>query len=241
MPLHRPPYLSGDKMTTGIYRLVFKNTNKCYIGQSINIEQRFKAHTNSLLKGTCNPKLFQAYNNFGLPDLDILCECSEKELDSLEAQAIEIFNSVEHGFNIYHDASQTPKYYGENSPRCNYTNEQLISAAKLLANPTNKAKDIAEQLDITLDVVQSIASLKCHGWLKEEIPETYEKLAQLRGTRKNPRTAIYNVSVISPTGTVYTSITNLKTFCELHELDRTNFRKLLKGKQKVCSGWKVVN
>lgn len=235
------PVLAETVMTIGIYRLVFKGTSQCYIGQSIQIEQRFKAHINSFKNKTCNPKLLNAYAYFGLPQLDILCECSEKELDCVEAEAIEIFDSVDNGFNIYRDANQTPKYYGENSPRCKFSNYQLITVAKLLANPNNKAKDIAEQLNVTLDVVQSIASLKCHGWIKEEIPEIYKTLVELKGTRKNPKAATYNISVISPTGIVYTNITNLKTFCELHQLDRANFRKLLKGKQKVCSGWKVIN
>ena len=44
-------------MTIGIYRLVFKDTDKCYIGQSVHIEKRFKDHLNSFKTETATTKL----------------------------------------------------------------------------------------------------------------------------------------------------------------------------------------
>ena len=60
-------------MTIGIYRLCFKNTDKCYIGQSTSIELRYKHHLNSFIVKKANPKMMEAYNTYGFPSLEILC------------------------------------------------------------------------------------------------------------------------------------------------------------------------
>ena len=227
-------------MTIGIYRLIFEGTTSCYVGQSINIETRFRQHISSLVSGTCNSKMSEAYKCFGLPVLDVLCECIESELDSLEIEAIEIFDCVNNGFNMI--ANTTPSTSGEDHPRCSYSNQKLLEVAKLLSISTNKAKDVSDKTGVSFHVVQDIASLKTHGWIKDIDPEVYKKLVSLKGTRKNPKTlqdrGIEYPVVICPKQNTY-KITNLKVFCEEHSLDRSNFRRMLKGQSKICQGWKL--
>lgn len=232
-------------MTIGIYRLIFNGTDKCYIGQSINIEHRYKQHLNSFIVGNANSKMQEAYLLFGLPILDILCECRPDELNSIEAEAIEIFDSANKGFNIYSSASITPSYKGQEHPRCKCTNQEIMYIAKLLSCPTNTGLDISKITGISLHIIQAVASLSSHGWIKDEDPELYQQLINLRGKRKNPRDAskrgITYPAVVSPCGTVYSNISNLKQFCEEHSLQRSNFRRMLLGKNKVCVGWKLAN
>lgn len=232
-------------MTIGIYRLCFKGTDRCYIGQSTSIETRYRAHLNSFQTEKANPKMMDAYKKYGLPSLEILCECSTEELNDLEAEAIDVYNSVSNGYNIYSSAENTPIYYGEKHPRAKYTNEKLLEVAYLLTDPINKAKDISEITGVALDTVQDIASLKVHGWMEKEDPEMYKKLISLKGTRKNPKgiaaRGIVYPPVLSPSGNIYTNITNLSKFCEEHGLCRPNFRKVLLGKIKSSLGWKLVS
>lgn len=231
-------------MTIGIYRLCFKGTDRCYIGQSTSIEARYRAHLNSFINGKASPKMMEAYLLYGSPSLEILCECSIDELNDLEAGAIEVYNSVDNGFNIYYSAKDTPLYYGEKHPRSRYSNEQILKAAKLLTDPKNKGLYVAAITGIDLDSVQSISSLKVHGWIQKEDPETYKKLVELKGTRKNPKDisdrGIVYPPVIAPDGKVYSNITNLSKFCQEHNLSRPNFRKLLKGKIKTSLGWRLI-
>lgn len=188
--------------------------------------------------------MMEAYNTYGFPFLEILCECSSEELNDLEAEAIEIYNSVNNGFNIKHSAQEAPIYYGEEHPRCKYSNEALLKTAELLTDPNNKAKDISKITGVSLDVVQAIASLKVHNWIEKKNPEIYDKLVLLKGTRKNPKgiaaRGIVYPPVQSPDGTIYTNISNLSKFCEEHGLCRPNFRKLLKGKINSSLGWRLV-
>ena len=227
-------------MTIGIYRLLFSGTTKCYVGQSINIENRFRQHITSLISGTSNKKMLEAYTSFGLPKLDILSECTEAELDTLEIETIDIFDCVNNGFNMI--ATTTPSNTGEDHPRCTYSNEKIIEVAKLLSDTANKAKDISDKTGVSIFVVQDIANLKTHGWIKEHSPEIHAKLVVLKGTRKNPRTIQDRGTeyplVISPSKVTY-RITNLKRFCDEHTLDRSNFRRMLQGSYKSCAGWKV--
>ena len=231
-------------VTSGIYKLNFLGTQQVYIGQSINIEHRFRQHINSLLNNTANFKMLKAFALHGLPSLEILCECTPDELDDLETEAIQIFNSVEQGLNIFYTSTQTPQAYGEAHGCSLYTNEQIIAAATLLTNPSNKAKWISEKTGVSIDVIYDIARLKSHSWIKNVVPEIYNKIFELRGTRKNPKTladrgTIYP-PVQCPSGNVYKDICNLKQFCEQHNLSRSNFRRLLKGISKTCTGWKLA-
>lgn len=230
--------------TCGIYKLNFSSTHLVYIGQSINIEHRFRQHVNSLLNNSANFKMLKAFAEYGLPSLEILCECSPNELNDLETEAIQIFNSAKYGLNIFHTSNQTPHLHGETHGCSLYTNEQIIEVATLLTDPTNKAKWISEKTKVSVDVVYDIAKLKSHAWIKSVVPEIYNKIYELSGTRKNPKTLADRGTVYPPVqcpnGTIYKNICNLKQFCEQHNLSRSNFRRLLKGISKTCTGWKLA-
>lgn len=93
-------------MTTGIYKITNLVTNKVYIGQSVNIERRWAEH---------KARAFDSHNNcFHLPlyrsirkhglnsfQFEILCRCSEEELNMKEAEYIQQYNSIiPNGYNI---------------------------------------------------------------------------------------------------------------------------------------------
>lgn len=74
-------------MTTGIYEIVCTGNGKRYIGQSINIEKRFREHRNQLKRGVRENKYFQnAWNKYGESsfEFNILEECDEDVLTSRE-------------------------------------------------------------------------------------------------------------------------------------------------------------
>ena len=75
-------------MTCGIYKLNFNNTEKVYIGQSIDIESRFSKHKSALSRGVAAPKLQAAHTLYGIPNLEILTECAISELNSYEKETI---------------------------------------------------------------------------------------------------------------------------------------------------------
>jgi group I intron endonuclease len=74
--------------TCGIYKIVNKVTNQCYVGQSQRIEKRIKEHFRLLRWGKhTNPHLQNAFNKYGADNFygAIEVECADlDELDMLE-------------------------------------------------------------------------------------------------------------------------------------------------------------
>lgn len=71
-------------MTSGVYELKFSSGDR-YIGKSINIENRWVQHRESMLKGTAAKPLQRAFSRYGFPAGDIMLECHTDHIDIMEA------------------------------------------------------------------------------------------------------------------------------------------------------------
>lgn len=86
-------------MTCGIYKIENLINNKIYIGQSIEIENRFHKHLNA----NDNFYIHKALRKYGKDNFtfQIIEECSPKLLDEREKYWIEYYNSlVPNGYNM---------------------------------------------------------------------------------------------------------------------------------------------
>ena len=70
-------------MTSGIYQLNFAD-QAYYIGQSQDMETRWKQHADKFLKGKAAAKMQDAYNQLGMPHAGIVIECHKDYLDIME-------------------------------------------------------------------------------------------------------------------------------------------------------------
>lgn len=89
----------------GIYKITNKINNKSYIGQSINIEQRWKEHKKRIYNLNCseyNKPLYRSIRKYGLENFtfEVLEECSQELLNEKEQYWIKKFNSFEEGYNL---------------------------------------------------------------------------------------------------------------------------------------------
>jgi len=78
-------HILEDNMTCGIYKITEHSTGKCYIGQSKNIQNRWKGHHKRF-----SPQFF---------NYEILISCNKIELDTFEKEFIAHFDSHHNGFN----------------------------------------------------------------------------------------------------------------------------------------------
>ena len=85
-------------MTTGIYQLNF-GEQAYYIGKSVDIETRWKQHTNKFLKRTAAQQMQYAYDQLGMPRFGIVTRCHKDYLDILEGYYINIQNSYPNCLN----------------------------------------------------------------------------------------------------------------------------------------------
>ena len=86
-------------MSCGIYKITNKINNKVYIGQSINMEQRWKKHQNS----KDDFLIHKAINKYNIVNFEftILEECPQSDLDEKERYWINYYNSqAPNGYNM---------------------------------------------------------------------------------------------------------------------------------------------
>ena len=93
----------GTSNKIGIYKITQISTDKCYIGQSKNIKDRFRDHMKCGL-GIDTPvgnKLYKAMLDSSIEDFtfELIEECSEKDLDEKEKYFISLYQSYDYGFN----------------------------------------------------------------------------------------------------------------------------------------------
>lgn len=88
---------------TGIYKITNTITNQCYIGQSVDIETRWKQHVYESKKLHEKSKFYLALNQYGVEafEFEILEECplEQEILDERERYWIEYYDSYNNGYN----------------------------------------------------------------------------------------------------------------------------------------------
>lgn len=223
-------------MTIGIYKLVFNNTDKVYIGQSNCIEKRWTSHISNMRFGKATSKLQKAYNDYGISHYEVLCECSIKELNALEIEAIEIYDSYNNGFNST-PSSTGPNLLGENNPSALETNDTYREVLRLLVqtNPTLNKREISDICNVSIYTVRHIAALESHIWLKEDMPEEYSKLVLLKNNKYYRGTQY--PKLISPDGDIH-EVSNITNFSKLNNLSQPKITEVMQGTRLHHKGWK---
>ena len=88
----------------GIYKITNLINGKSYIGQSVQIERRWKEH----LIPSANSLIAQSIKKYGKENFnfEILEECQQKELNQKERYWIQYFNTIKpNGYNVAEDTS----------------------------------------------------------------------------------------------------------------------------------------
>ena len=86
-------------MTSGIYKFQNLITQEVYIGQSVDIQERYKHHQREWLNGTT--KLYQAIQQYGWDNFshEIVEYCSIDQLNERERYWIDYYDSWHNGYN----------------------------------------------------------------------------------------------------------------------------------------------
>ena len=97
------PIILGQEKVCGIYKITNTQTEECYIGQSTDCRVRWNNHCKHGL-GIDTPeknKLYAAMQQYGLENFtfELLEECDPEELNERERYYIDMFNSVDFGYN----------------------------------------------------------------------------------------------------------------------------------------------
>lgn len=93
----------GTTTKCGIYKITNLLTKQCYIGQSVNIQDRFKQHVKCGLgiDASATNKLYKAMQQEGVWNFsfELMEECSRTELNEKEKFWIQMYQSDIYGYN----------------------------------------------------------------------------------------------------------------------------------------------
>lgn len=167
-------------MCIGIYLIRNKANNKVYVGQSVDIKQRWYNHKRELKNGThYNEHLQKAYNKYGKENFEfkIIEYCTEEELDELESKWIKEFDSMNYnkGYNSESGGNKNKRF-----------SEERIKAISGKGNPmynkhhTEETKEIirnknrGQNSKLTVKQVSEIKEMLLKGKSCKELAEKYE-------------------------------------------------------------------
>lgn len=228
-------------MTTGIYALYWEQEpDLVYIGQSINIQKRYKNHIYNLCRNThSNYKVLNKYIKYNtLPNLEIIEVCEVSELDVKEIYWTKEFNSIVGGLNIV-EAGHSLQ--GIDHPRSKYS---LIEILKVFGyNSLHKykhltAKEIAKIVGVNKSLVASIRCGDAHIWLKEKYPYIYNRMLSIDRPAIGGTIAVSYI-LKSPEGT-NTTVPNLCVFAKENKLDYSALYKVVRGERPHHKGWTFI-
>lgn len=93
----------GTKKICGIYKITNLKTQQCYIGQSVDVAQRWKDHIKCGLgiDASATNKLYNAMQSDGVWNFtfELIEECPRADLDKKEKQWIEMYQSNIYSYN----------------------------------------------------------------------------------------------------------------------------------------------
>ena len=103
-----------------IYKITNNINNKCYIGFTNNFKSRMSTHKSNSLSGKDNYKLYNSIRKYGWNNFtkEILFESEDKyyTLLTMEQKFIEMFDSIDNGYNMTEGGGKFPVYYGDDNP-----------------------------------------------------------------------------------------------------------------------------
>ena len=134
----------------GIYKITNLINNKCYIGQSIHIERRWKEH---LAKTSHSIYLQYAFAKYGIENFsfEVIEECAVTELDEKEKYWIQYYNSFgDNGYNLTAGGGGTIKYNLAAIYEEYCKTNSIAQTAKNIGCHTNTARNVLREYGINL-------------------------------------------------------------------------------------------
>lgn len=146
--------MKGVDLMTGIYCITNKINGKSYVGQSVNIEQRWKAHrTRPFNKNSSQyeSSFYRAIRKYGLNNFifSVLEECEQQELDNRECFWIDKLNSFKNGYNLTTGGQNT-------RTNSKLTELEVQEIKSLLLNSNLTEMEISDMFEVSQRTISSI-------------------------------------------------------------------------------------
>ena len=218
----------------GIYKITCKVNGKIYIGQSVNIETRFKSHINNFKNKNLkdyNTKFYRALRKYGIENFtfEIIEEVLDNNLlNEREIFWIAYFDSFKNGYNSTLGGGQVTEKC-ELHPNAKNLNSDILKLKEQLLKSNITQHDLAIQYGLTQSEVSNINRGKRWSTLGNyDYPIRKEK-SRLKG-ENNPK-AVLTDEIVMTIRKRYVNETGKDIYKDFKELcSYTTFERALLGK-----------
>lgn len=215
----------------GIYKVENKINKKVYIGQSVNIKNRWESHKNNHNNANLkdfNTKFYKALRKYGIDNFsfEIVEECSKEKLDEREIYWIRYFDSFKNGYNST-IGGQIGNTIEENHPMTDLTNLQILELKKELKESKISEYELAKKYSISQSEISNINRGK--RW--STIGDYSYPIRKLNQTgERNPRAIFTNEEVLE-IRKQYVTLSGRKVYEKYKDrCSYTAFERILLGK-----------
>lgn len=152
------------KVICGIYKIENKETKRCYIGQSVDIERRFMAHK-SPSAWKRNYPLYEDFMLYGIDafSFEVIEECEADVLDEREKYWISQYGAYKDGYNQTVGGSGISHFVKLSDSDL----EQILSLLKTTQLTQN---EIAKKFNVGIDTISEINNGKTRKISSETYP-----------------------------------------------------------------------
>ena len=215
---------------SGIYCIENLINNKKYIGQSVDIDNRWRHHKTELNSGThFNDYLQKSWNKYGESNFFfyILELCDASQLDCREVYYIDLYNTLrrDKGYNLTSGGTDNKIYSDE-------TRRKISSALK--------GHEVSEESRTKISINHADVSGSNNGMYgRKHSEEAKQRVSQANKGKISARRNHYNVYCIE----LERSFEDAATAGRILNLDSGAILKCCRGERKTCGNyhWKFIN
>lgn len=221
--------MSKEKIC-GIYCIKNKVNGKCYVGQSIDIENRWKDHKRLHSKNT--RYLYHAINKYGIEGLDwlILEECSKEQLNERENYWVEYLDCISpNGYNLKSGGGKNCFYSEE-------TKKKMSESQKGEKNHRWGQRYTDEEKK---QMSESSSGENAYWYGKQRSEETKRKISEYQKSELNPLRGVSLTEEHRKKISMSNSGENHHMFGKHHSNEhKSKMSKILKGENSPLFGKK---
>lgn len=220
---------------SGIYCIENTVSSKKYIGQSVNVNNRWRQHRNELNKNChFNDYLQKSWNKHGESCFRfyVLEYCNEEDLDEREIYYIELYNTLnrDYGYNLKTGGQSNPSLSEESRKKLS----ESIQKSYLDPNRRKIQRDNALKQWTNPEIKAKISGPNSAMYGKHHTNEAKEKISQANKGRRSYRRNTTPVFCIELN----------KEFEDATEagkelgIDSSAILKVCRGERKICGGYR---
>ena len=167
-------------MITGIYKITNKINGNAYIGLSVNIKKRWKAHierSRNIHDKEYEKVLYRAFRKYGIENFsfEIIEECPKEKLKEREIYWISYYDTYKNGYNAT-PGGDLVDTAGEKHPRHKITEEDVIEIRKWWASKTISTREMYYEYE---HLIGKSGFKKIYNW------ETWKNILPELNTKEN--------------------------------------------------------